>query len=132
MVPMDHPQLAIIPAQLQQAQIQQRMRMLLYHSSKKSDGSAVWVAGPGRDITGLQANTFYNLSQGQHVTLTPTQGGHGTFAGIYHPAQSVTAANVHSLFQQSQAMVGAVDMVGATAGIYQQPQHAQLNWPNNF
>ncbi|GAB4825317.1 hypothetical protein Ancab_008189 [Ancistrocladus abbreviatus] len=105
----------------------------MYITGQQSEGSAVWIAAPSRDITGLQASSFYNLPpQGQPVTFTPTQAGHGGFAGIYHPAQAVTAAMVHPLLQQSQAMAGAIDMVGATAGVYQQPQHAQMNWPNNY
>jgi hypothetical protein len=27
---------------------------------------------------------------------------------------------------------GAVGVVGAQAGVYQQPQRAQLNWANNY
>ncbi|KAA8526638.1 hypothetical protein F0562_008159 [Nyssa sinensis] len=103
----------------------------VYINGQQSEGSAVWIAQPGRDISGLQASSFYNIPQGQ-VTFAPTQAGHGTFAGIYHPAQTVTPATVHPLLQQSQAMAGAVDMVGPTASVYQQPQHAQINWPNNY
>ncbi|XP_020236785.1 GBF-interacting protein 1-like isoform X1 [Cajanus cajan] len=100
---------------------------------QQSEGAAVWVAAPGRDITSLPTSTFYNLPpQGQHVTFAPTQAGHGTFAGIYHPAQAVTAATVHPLLQQSQTMAGAVDMVGPGGNVYQQPQHAQINWPSNY
>ncbi|KAK9285319.1 hypothetical protein L1049_024510 [Liquidambar formosana] len=105
----------------------------VYMTGQQSEGSAVWIAAPGRDISSLQASSFYNLPpQGQHITFTPTQAGHGTFAGIYHPAQTVTAATVHPLLQQSQTMAGGVDMVGPTASVYQQPQHAQINWPNNY
>ncbi|KAJ7964673.1 GBF-interacting protein 1-like isoform X2 [Quillaja saponaria] len=102
----------------------------VYISGQQSEGSAVWVAAPGRDISSLPTSSFYNLPpQSQHVTFTPTQAGHGTFAGVYHPAQAVTAATVHPLLQQSQ---GAVDMVGPGGSIYQQPQHAQMNWPSNY
>ncbi|KAL5081075.1 hypothetical protein RYX36_009496 [Vicia faba] len=39
------------------------------------------------------------------------QAGHGNFVGVYHhPAQVGTAGTVHPLLQQSQTMVGAVDM----------------------
>uniref|UniRef100_A0A5B7ACS6 GBF-interacting protein 1 N-terminal domain-containing protein n=1 Tax=Davidia involucrata TaxID=16924 RepID=A0A5B7ACS6_DAVIN len=103
----------------------------VYITGQQSEGSAVWITPPGRDISGMQASSFYNIPQGQ-VTYAPTQAGHGTFAGIYHPAQTVTPATVHPLLQQSQAMAGAVDMVGPTASVYQQPQHAQINWPNNY
>ncbi|GAB2215106.1 hypothetical protein Drorol1_Dr00019481 [Drosera rotundifolia] len=104
----------------------------VYVTGQQSEGSAVWVAAPGRDFSGLQANTFYNLPQGQHVTFTPSQGPQATFAGIYHPLQALQAAAVHPLLQQSQAMPGAVEMVSPTAAVYQQPQLAQVNWPNNF
>ncbi|KAL9384619.1 hypothetical protein Peur_021629 [Populus x canadensis] len=99
---------------------------------QSSEGSAVWIAAPGRDISGLPASSFYNLPQGQHVTSAPTQAAHGTYTNIYHPGQPVTAAAVHPLLQQSQAMGGAVDMVGPAANVYQQPQHQQINWPSNY
>ncbi|GMH12002.1 hypothetical protein Nepgr_013843 [Nepenthes gracilis] len=105
----------------------------VYITGQQSEGSAVWIAASNRDIASLPASSFYNLPpQSQHVTFTPTQAGHGTFAGIYHPAQAVTAAMVHPLLQQSQAMAGPVDMVGPATGVYQQPQHSQMNWPNNY
>ncbi|XP_038713265.1 GBF-interacting protein 1-like isoform X2 [Tripterygium wilfordii] len=105
----------------------------IYITGQQSEGSAVWIAGPGRDIPSLPTTSFYNLpTQGQHMTFAPSQAGHGTFASIYHPAQAVTAAGVHPLLQQSQTMAGAVDMVGPAAGVYQQPQHAQINWPSNY
>ncbi|KAL9261880.1 GBF-interacting protein 1-like protein [Drosera capensis] len=97
----------------------------VYVTGQQSEGSAVWVAAPGCDFSGLQANTFYNLPQGQHVIFTPSQGAQATFAGIYHPLQALQAAAVHPLLQQSQAMPGAVEMVSPTAAVYQQPQLAQ-------
>lgn len=66
------------------------------------------------------------------MTFTPTQAGHGTFAGVYHPAQAVTAAMVHPIMQQSQTMAGAVDMVGPGGSVYQPTQQAQINWPSNY
>ncbi|XP_054797714.1 GBF-interacting protein 1 [Prosopis cineraria] len=105
----------------------------VYISGQQSEGSAVWVAAPGREMSSLPTSSFYSLPpQGQHVTFAPTQAGHGTFAGIYHPAQAVTAATVHPLLQQSQTMAGAVDMVGPGGSVYQQPQHSQMNWPSNY
>ncbi|KAJ6710705.1 FLOCCULATION PROTEIN (DUF1296) [Salix koriyanagi] len=96
-------------------------------------GSAVWITTPGRDISSLPASTFYNLPpQGQHVAFAPSQASHGTFTNIYHPGQPVTAAAVHQLLQQSQAMSGAIDMLGPAASVYQQPQHQQINWPSNY
>lgn len=107
-------------------------RFLLYSCSLQSEGSAVWVAAPGREMSSLPTSSFYSLPpQGQHVTFAPTQAVHGAFPGIYHPAQAVTAATVHPLLQQSQTMAGAVDM-GTGGGVYQQPQHSQMNWPSNY
>ncbi|XP_051125457.1 uncharacterized protein LOC127247585 isoform X2 [Andrographis paniculata] len=102
-----------------------------YMSSQQNDGSGVWFTTPGRDISTLQTNSFYNLPPGQ-LAFTPTQPGHGTFTGIFHPAQAVTTANVHPFLQQSQPITNAGDMTGPTAGVYQQPQYTQLNWPNNY
>lgn len=105
----------------------------VYITGQQSEGPAVWIPAQGRDISGLQPSSFYSLSpQGQHVTFTPTQAGHGAFAGIYHPTQTMGAATVHPLLQQSQSMAGAVEMVGPQAGAYQQPQRAQMNWTNNY
>ena len=98
----------------------------------QSEGSSVWFNAPGRDISGLQASSFYNIPPQSQVTFTPTQSGHGTFAGIYHPAQAVSATIVHPLLQQSQPMAAPVDIMGPTTSVYQQPQHTQINWPNNY
>ncbi|KAK8711801.1 hypothetical protein V6N13_147064 [Hibiscus sabdariffa] len=97
-----------------------------YITGQQSEGSAVWIAPPGRDTSSLPASSFYNLPpQSQNVTFASAQ-----FAGMYHP-QGV-AASVHPLLQQAQTMAGAVDMGGAAAAnVYQQPQHAQ-NWPSNY
>ncbi|KAL5972425.1 hypothetical protein ACLOJK_041679 [Asimina triloba] len=104
----------------------------VFMTRQQSEGSAVWVpTTPGRDIPSLQASPFYNLPQGQ-VAYAPAQAGHGAFAGIYHPAQSVAAAPVHHpLLQQPQTMAG-VDMVGAAGNVYQQPQQSTVNWANNY
>ncbi|XP_041007038.1 GBF-interacting protein 1-like isoform X5 [Juglans microcarpa x Juglans regia] len=105
----------------------------VYISGQQGEGSAVWVAAPGRDISNMPTSSIYNLPpQGQHMTFTPTQAGHGTFPGVYHPAQAVTAAVVHPLLQQSQSMAEAVDMVGPGGSVYQQPQQAQINWSTSL
>ncbi|GMI66294.1 hypothetical protein like AT3G07660 [Hibiscus trionum] len=103
----------------------------VYITGQQSEGSAVWIAPPGRDISSLPASSFYNLPpQSQNVTFAPTQVGPGSFAGIYHP-QGV-AAGVHPLLQQAQTMTGGVDMGRPAGNVYQQPQHAQMNWPSNY
>ncbi|XP_065011374.1 GBF-interacting protein 1-like isoform X3 [Musa acuminata AAA Group] len=100
----------------------------IYSSEQQqSEGSAAWIPAPGQDNSSLQtATTFYGMPP--HMTLAPTQTGHGALGGIYHPA----SASVHPLVQQSQAAAGAVEMVGPAAGVYQQPQHAQINWTGNY
>ncbi|KAL1555432.1 GBF-interacting protein 1-like isoform X3 [Salvia divinorum] len=91
----------------------------VYSSGQQNEGSGVWFTTPGRDIPTLHAGSYYNLPQAQ-LAFTPTQMGHGTFTGIFHPAQAVTPQN-------------PADMVGPTGNVYQQqPQHAQLNWPSNY
>lgn len=97
----------------------------------QNEGSGVWFTTPGRDMSAMQASSFYNLPQGQ-LAFAPTQTGHGTFTGIFHPAQAVAPQNVHPLLQQSQGITNPADMVGPTGNVYQQPQHAQLNWPSNY
>ncbi|XP_026406419.1 uncharacterized protein LOC113301783 isoform X6 [Papaver somniferum] len=105
----------------------------VYITAPQSEGgSAVWVPAPGREISGMQAGPFYNLPQGQHIAFAPSQTGHPAFAGIYHPTQAM-GGTVHPLLQQSQAMAGAVEMVGPPAGVYQQqPQRTQVNWTNTY
>ena len=99
---------------------------------KQSESLSVWIPAPGRDISTLQASSYYSIPQGQHMTYAPTQAGHGAFSGVYHPPPTVPASSVHPLLQQSQTVAGAVEMAGPPAGVYQQPQHAQINWTNNY
>ncbi|MCD9639057.1 hypothetical protein HAX54_023337 [Datura stramonium] len=103
----------------------------VYVTGQQSESSGVWINAHNRDLSSLQASSFYNLPQGQ-VALTPTQPGHGTFAGVYHPAQPVTASTVHPLLQQSQTIAGPVDMVGPSGNVYQRPQHSHINWPSSY
>lgn len=100
----------------------------------QTEGLAMWVAAPGRDISTLSPSSFYNLPpQAQHMSFAPAQAGHSTFAGLYHPAHGVTTpTTVHPLLQQSQAMAGPVDMAGPGGGAYPKSQHGPINWPNNY
>ncbi|KAK9269387.1 hypothetical protein L1049_001159 [Liquidambar formosana] len=108
----------------------------IYTTGQQTEGSAVWIPAPGRDMSGLQSNSFYNLPpQGQHVPFSPAQAGHGAFAGIYHPTQTMAGpSTVHPLLQQSQAISGSVETVGhpPPSGSYQQPQNAQMNWNSSY
>ncbi|KAJ8498773.1 hypothetical protein OPV22_009325 [Ensete ventricosum] len=82
----------------------------VYIPGQQSEGPAVWIPAPGRDISALQASSFYSIpSQGQHMTFAPTQAGHGAFSGVYPPTPTV-AAPVHPLLQQSQTVAGAVEI----------------------
>ncbi|KAK1315684.1 hypothetical protein QJS10_CPA05g02002 [Acorus calamus] len=106
----------------------------MYITGQQTEGSAVWIPAPGREMNSLQPNSFYNLPpQGQHIAFAPPQATHGAFAGVYHPTQTVAGTTVHPLHQQSQTGAGAVEMVGAApSGVYQQPQRTQINWTNNY
>ncbi|KAH9318567.1 hypothetical protein KI387_020336 [Taxus chinensis] len=107
----------------------------MYIAGQQGEGSAVWFPQQPRDLLGVQASSYYNMQQiphGQHVTFAHTQGGHAAFSGLYHPTQSGPAPNAHPMLQQTQALGGAVGVVGAQAGVYQQPQRAQLSWPNTY
>lgn len=104
----------------------------VYITGQQSESPTVWIPALGRDISALRASSFYSLPpQGQHVTF-PTQAGHGAFTGIYHPTQTIAAATVHPLLQQSQTMPGPVEIMGPPTGIFQQPQRPQVNWANNY
>ncbi|XVE50885.1 hypothetical protein DITRI_Ditri01bG0199300 [Diplodiscus trichospermus] len=103
----------------------------LYTTGSLSEGSALWMAAPGQDLSNLQVNSLYNLClHGQQV---PFSLGHGSFAGLYQSPQTMAApSNVNSLLQQSKAMAAAAETVGPPAGAYQQPQLAQINWNTNY
>ncbi|CAM8957559.1 unnamed protein product [Rhodiola kirilowii] len=105
-------------------------------TGQQSEASTVWVAGPGPDMSNLPANSFYNLPphpQGQHISFTPTQPGHGAYANLYHhPGQGVTGAAMHPLLHHQSQTMAAPDMVGSTGNMYQQSPHPQANWLNNY
>ncbi|XP_047333989.1 GBF-interacting protein 1-like isoform X2 [Impatiens glandulifera] len=106
----------------------------VYISGQQTEGSTLWFAAPGRDISGMHPSSFYNIPPHPHAQVsltTPTQSGHGTYTGIYHP-QAVTSPIVLPILPHSQSMAAGVDMVAAsTTGVYHQPQHSQTNWPSN-
>ncbi|OIW16406.1 hypothetical protein TanjilG_19122 [Lupinus angustifolius] len=103
----------------------------IYTTGQLSEGSAMWIPAPGQDISSLQVNPLYNLIPQGHFTFPPTQAGHGAFAGLYQPGQTV--ASPSTLLQQSQAVAGPVENVGPPSVSYQQqPQPAQINWNSNM
>lgn len=82
---------------------------------------------------GLPHNSLYNiLPQGQHLGYSPSLAvaGHGPYAGIFQPAQTMAAPNMHTLLQHSQARIGAIEAVAPQNAAYQQAQHAQM-WSTN-
>uniref|UniRef100_A0A2N9HYE9 GBF-interacting protein 1 N-terminal domain-containing protein n=1 Tax=Fagus sylvatica TaxID=28930 RepID=A0A2N9HYE9_FAGSY len=100
----------------------------VYTTGQLSEGSTVWI--PGQDISNLPVNSLYNFPpHGQHMAFSPAQAGHGAFTGLY---AGQTLAAPSTLLQQSQAMAGAVETVAPPSGVFQQPQHAQINWISNF
>ncbi|OMP06939.1 UBA-like protein [Corchorus olitorius] len=106
----------------------------IYTTGALNEGSAIWMAAAGQDLSNLQVNSLYNLSlHGQQVPFSPAQAGHGAFAGLYQSPQTMAApSNVNTLLQQSQAMGAAVENVGPPAGAYQQLQIGQNNWNTNY
>ncbi|KAG2678286.1 hypothetical protein I3760_12G137000 [Carya illinoinensis] len=100
----------------------------IYTTGPLSEVSAVWI--PSQDISSLPVNSSYNFSpHGQHMSFSPAQASHGAFNGIY-AGQTLAASS--TLLQQSQALAGAVETGGPPSGVFQQPQHAQMNWISNF
>ncbi|KAK8369242.1 hypothetical protein V6Z11_A01G098100 [Gossypium hirsutum] len=107
----------------------------IYPTGSLNEGSALWMPALGQDLTNLQVNSLYNLSlHGQQVPFSPAaQAGHGSFAGLYQPPQTLSApSNVNNLLQQSQPMAAAVETVSAPTGAYQQPLLAQMNRNSNY
>ncbi|KAG6536158.1 hypothetical protein ZIOFF_001207 [Zingiber officinale] len=100
--------------------------------SENSEGPSVWIPAIGREISSLQASSFYNIPQGQPMTFPPTQAGPGSFSGVFPPTQTV-ASSIHPLLQQSRTVAGAAaEILSSPAGVYQQPQRTQINWTNNY
>lgn len=94
----------------------------------QNEGPAVWI--PSQEMSSLRLNSLYNLPpHGQHVAFPPAQAGHSAFSGIYS-GQPLAASS--PMLQHSQAMAGAVETVAPPSGVFQQPQHAQMNWISNF
>ncbi|KAI9385564.1 hypothetical protein POPTR_011G079800v4 [Populus trichocarpa] len=101
----------------------------IYTTGSLSEVSS-WIPPPGQDISSLQLSSLYQLHpQGQHLTFSPPQAGHGTFPGFYPPVQTMAApSTVNQLMQQSQATPATVEPVVPPSGPYQQSQLTQINW----
>lgn len=121
----------------------------------QSEASAMWIPAPGRDLSTLQAGSFYGLSPqgaaGQHLAFAPgppgqqaqapptAAAGPHAFAGIY-PHTAAMAIPHHQLLQppppHSVEMVGPTAAgVGPTAGLYPPPpaqQRTPINWAGSY
>ncbi|KAB5534312.1 hypothetical protein DKX38_017398 [Salix brachista] len=84
----------------------------IYTTGSLSTASS-WIPPPGQDLSSLQLSSLYHLHpQGQHLTFSPPQAGHGTFPGIYPPVQTMAApSTANHLTQQPQAMPATVEPV---------------------
>ncbi|GAA0180339.1 hypothetical protein LIER_30093 [Lithospermum erythrorhizon] len=96
---------------------------------KKNEEAHTWTATPGRDMSTLPANYFYNIPPGHHVAF-PSHSTHGPpFPGVYHPNQShplSAPSSLQSFSQQPQAAGGTIESVVPSS---QLPQ-SQINWNN--
>ncbi|KAK8969567.1 hypothetical protein KSP40_PGU003893 [Platanthera guangdongensis] len=112
----------------------------VFFTPQQNGAPGVWISPPGRDISTLPAaGSFYNVpphGHGHPVAFAPAQAPHGaTYGGVYHPSQSVAAAPMHPLLQQSHAVMGgSSEMIGRPVPVYQHPQQCapQINWADNF
>ncbi|KAE8733496.1 GBF-interacting protein 1 [Hibiscus syriacus] len=103
----------------------------IYTTGPLNEGSALWMPAEGQDLSNLQVNSLYNLSlHSQRLPFSPSQAGHGAFAGLYQspPQTMAPPSNINTLLQQSQSMAAAVGTVGPPTGPYEQPQLARVNW----
>ncbi|KAE8713722.1 GBF-interacting protein 1 [Hibiscus syriacus] len=104
----------------------------IYTSGPLNEGSDIWMAAPGQNLSNLLVNPLYNVSLlGQHLPFSPAQAGHGAIAGLYQSSQAPAAPNANALLQQPQPMAAAEAKVPAS-GAYQQPQLAQIDWNTNY
>ncbi|KAJ4815699.1 Cell wall protein AWA1 isoform 1 [Rhynchospora pubera] len=126
----------------------------LYITGQQNEASAMWIPAPGRDLSTLQAGSFYGLSPqgaaGQHLAFAPgptgptaqaspaAAAGPHAFAGIY-PHTAAMAIPHHQLLQpppHSVEMVGPTAAgVGPTASLYPPPpapQRTPVNWAGGY
>ncbi|KAG5235202.1 GBF-interacting protein [Salix suchowensis] len=105
----------------------------IYTTGSLSTASS-WIPPPGQDVSSLQLSSLFHLHpQGQHLTFSPPQTGHGTFPGIYPPVQTMAApSTANQLTQQPQAMPATVEPVVPPSDPYQQSQPTQINWNSNY
>lgn len=71
----------------------------------KVEGSTICFQG-SREISGMQANPYYNFPppQRQYMAFTHAHGRNPTYVGLYHPMKSELVPNSHPLLQQRQTL----------------------------
>ncbi|KAK8644035.1 hypothetical protein V6N13_013308 [Hibiscus sabdariffa] len=106
----------------------------IYTTGPLTEGSAIWMAAPGQDLSNLPVNPLYNVSlHGQQLPFSLAQVGHDAGVALYQSSQTTAPPNVNTLLQQSQAMaVAAAETAVPASGAYQQPQLGQINWNTNY
>ncbi|KAL4279335.1 hypothetical protein GQ457_03G023140 [Hibiscus cannabinus] len=107
----------------------------IYTTGPLNEGSTIWMAAAGHDISNLPVHPLYSVSlQGQQFPFSPAQARHGAIAGLYQSSQTIAPpSNVNTLLQHSQAMAAATAETAVLASsAYQQPQLTQLNWNTNY
>ncbi|KAJ8532496.1 hypothetical protein K7X08_012419 [Anisodus acutangulus] len=103
----------------------------VYSLQKQNEDSHSRNSAPGRDLSMLQANYFYNIPQDQHVAVAPAYSANSSYPGI-NPSQTIaTQSNVQPLVQQPQTVTRSGDSSLPTSGAYQQPQ-ANIHWNNKL
>ncbi|KAI5077921.1 hypothetical protein GOP47_0007745 [Adiantum capillus-veneris] len=104
-----------------------------YTTSPQVDASALWVQS--RDLSGMQANTFYNVhGPGQHTGYMPSHAAHSHHAtGFASYSQSAPTPPNHQLLQQPHALgnLGSLG-AGSHAVMFSQPQRGPLNWASSY
>ncbi|KAK8691183.1 hypothetical protein V6N13_074701 [Hibiscus sabdariffa] len=107
----------------------------IYTTGPLNEGSTIWMAAAGHDISNLPVHPLYSVSlHGQQFPFSPAQARHGAIAGLYQSSQTIAPpSNVNTLLQHSQAMAAATAETAVPASsAYQQPQLTQLNWNTNY
>ncbi|OIT02241.1 PREDICTED: GBF-interacting protein 1-like isoform X1 [Nicotiana attenuata] len=103
----------------------------VYSMQKQNEDSHFRTSAPGRDLSMLQANYFYNFPQDQQVGFAPAHSANSSFPGI-NPSQTIAVpSNVQPLVQQPQTVTGSVESDLPTSGACQQPQ-ANIHWNNKL
>lgn len=99
---------------------------------KQNEEGHGWTPTPGRDLSTLPPNYFYNVPPGHHMAFPPPHSTHGPpFPGVYHLNQAhpmPAPSSLQSFSQQPQAAGGAMEYAVPSS----QLPHSQINWNNKL